>query len=157
MKKLAENDASEPLDADAAAFTRYVAAEVARYIATVPRDPPHPFPALLPEKWRLTCWATRLRGQGNLDPHVHFSGYIGGVYYPLLPDIVAREDAGAAGWFELGRPPARFACKAAPPIRQIQPKLGRLLLFPGYFFHNTVPFAAPQTRISIAFDVVREG
>jgi tripartite-type tricarboxylate transporter receptor subunit TctC len=31
MKKLAENDASEPLDADAAGFTRYVAGEVARW------------------------------------------------------------------------------------------------------------------------------
>ena len=31
MKKLAESDASEPLDADAAGFTRYVAAEVARW------------------------------------------------------------------------------------------------------------------------------
>ena len=31
MKKLAENDASEPLDADAADFTRYVAGEIARW------------------------------------------------------------------------------------------------------------------------------
>jgi tripartite-type tricarboxylate transporter receptor subunit TctC len=31
MKRLAEQDASEPLDADAAGFTRYVAAEVARW------------------------------------------------------------------------------------------------------------------------------
>jgi tripartite-type tricarboxylate transporter receptor subunit TctC len=31
MKKLAENDASEPLDADAADFTRYVAGEVDRW------------------------------------------------------------------------------------------------------------------------------
>jgi tripartite-type tricarboxylate transporter receptor subunit TctC len=31
MRKLAENDASDPLDADAAGFTRYVAAEVARW------------------------------------------------------------------------------------------------------------------------------
>jgi tripartite-type tricarboxylate transporter receptor subunit TctC len=31
MKKLAENDASEPLDADAAEFTRYVAGEVERW------------------------------------------------------------------------------------------------------------------------------
>jgi tripartite-type tricarboxylate transporter receptor subunit TctC len=31
MRKLAENDASEPLDADAAGFTSYVAAEVARW------------------------------------------------------------------------------------------------------------------------------
>jgi tripartite-type tricarboxylate transporter receptor subunit TctC len=31
MRKLAENDASQPLDADAAEFTRYVAGEVARW------------------------------------------------------------------------------------------------------------------------------
>jgi tripartite-type tricarboxylate transporter receptor subunit TctC len=31
MKKLADQDASEPLDADAAGFTRYVAAEVVRW------------------------------------------------------------------------------------------------------------------------------
>jgi tripartite-type tricarboxylate transporter receptor subunit TctC len=35
MRKLAENDASEPLDADAAGFTSYVAAEVARWGAVV--------------------------------------------------------------------------------------------------------------------------
>jgi tripartite-type tricarboxylate transporter receptor subunit TctC len=35
MRKLAENDASEPLDADAAGFTNYVAAEVARWGAVV--------------------------------------------------------------------------------------------------------------------------
>jgi hypothetical protein len=29
-----------------------------------------------------------------------------------------------------------------------------MLLFPGYFFHDTVPFTSTQTRISIAFDVV---
>jgi len=31
MRKLADNDASAPLDADAAGFTRYVAAEVVRW------------------------------------------------------------------------------------------------------------------------------
>jgi hypothetical protein len=31
MRKLADNDASDPLDADAAGFTRYVAGEVERW------------------------------------------------------------------------------------------------------------------------------
>jgi tetratricopeptide (TPR) repeat protein len=136
-----------------AALERMMRAAVARYVATVPRDPPHPFPEHIPERWLFSCWATRLRGEGHLAPHVHFDGYIGGVYYPLLPDVVAsgRDEA---GWFELGRPPERLNCKAAPVIRRIQPKLGRMLLFPGYFFHDTVPFTSTQTRISIAFDVV---
>ena len=102
----------------------------------------------------MASWATRLKGQGNLDPHIHFSGYLGGVYYPLLPEIVARQDRGGAGWFELGRPPERFACQAEPLVRRIQPREGRLLLFPGYFFHNTIPFTAGERRISIAFDLM---
>lgn len=127
---------------------------VARYFETVPRHPPHPFPENLPKKWVFSCWATRLVGQGNLDSHIHFSGYLGGVYYPLLPAVVAEPDRGEAGWFELGRPPERLNCKAEPLLRRIQPKEGRMLLFPGYFFHNTIPFTSTQRRISIAFDVV---
>jgi tetratricopeptide (TPR) repeat protein len=137
-----------------ATFEEMMKSALARYLATVPPYPPHPFLEHFPEKWRLSCWATRLNGQGHLDPHIHFSGYVGGVYYPLLPAIVARQDRDGAGWFELGRPPQRFACTAPPLLRRIQPKEGRLLLFPGYFFHNTVPFTADERRISIAFDVV---
>jgi tetratricopeptide (TPR) repeat protein len=138
-----------------AAFETMMRGAVERYLASVSGEPPHPFLQHLPKKWVFGCWATRLKGQGHLDPHIHFTGYIGGVYYPLLPDIVAATDEGGAGWFELGRPPERFRCAAEPLVRRIQPKEGRLLIFPGYFFHNTVPFASTQTRISIAFDVMR--
>jgi tetratricopeptide (TPR) repeat protein len=134
-----------------AAFENMIRGAIARYLEALPRDPPHPFPLNFPAKWRLACWATRLKGQGNLDPHIHFTGYLGGVYYPLLPDALAQNEA---GWFELGRPPTRFNCQAPPLLRRIQPKLGRLLLFPGYFYHSTVPFTSTQTRISVAFDLM---
>ena len=136
------------------AFETMMRRAVASYVEGVPRQPPHPFPEHIPRRWRFGCWATRLAGEGNLEPHIHFTGYIGGVYYPLLPDIVRDEGAAQAGWFELGRPPDRLGCGAAPLRRRIQPKEGRLILFPGYFFHATVPFEAPETRISIAFDVM---
>jgi Flp pilus assembly protein TadD len=138
-----------------AAFETMMRDALIRYIGTIRRDPPHPFIERLPKKWVLSCWATRLAGQGHLDPHIHFAGYIGGVYYPLLPDIVAQPGESGAGWFELGRPPERFCCHAEPLARRIQPKEGRLLLFPGYFFHNTIPFVSTQRRISIAFDLMR--
>jgi tetratricopeptide (TPR) repeat protein len=136
------------------AFETMMRRAVADYVAAVPRQPAHPFPEHIPQRWHFGCWATRLAGEGNLEPHIHFTGYIGGVYYPLLPDIVKEGGQGEAGWFELGRPPERLACGAAPLTRRIQPKEGRLILFPGYFFHATIPFAAPQRRISIAFDVM---
>jgi tetratricopeptide (TPR) repeat protein len=138
-----------------AAFETLMRDAVLDYIETIPRRPAHPFIEQLPQKWVFGCWATRLAGQGNLDPHIHFTGYIGGVYYPLLPDVVAAPDEGGAGWFELLRPPERFRCAAAPWVRRIQPREGRLLIFPGYFFHNTIPFTSTQRRISIAFDVMR--
>ena len=43
-----------------------------------------------------------------------------------------------------------------PAVHAYQPRPGRLLLFPGYFYHCTVPFISTQRRISIAFDVVPE-
>jgi len=144
---------AEPLG-PMAAFEALVRAAIGHYLASVPAEPPHPFLAHFPKRWRLTSWATRLSGWGHLVPHVHYDGYLGGVYYPLLPQLVAREDEGQAGWFELGRPPEEFHLKAEPLIRRIQPKEGRLLLFPGYMYHATVPFKSAERRISIAFDLV---
>ena len=41
------------------------------------------------------------------------------------------------------------------PIRRaIQPRPGRLVLFPSYMWHGTVPFRDTQPRTTIAFDVV---
>lgn len=129
---------------------------VADYRRTVPAEPPHPFLARWPERWHLASWATVLRGQGNLVPHIHFDGYLGGVYYPRMPDVVAEPGQDHAGWFELGQPPPELHCRAAPETRLIQPAEGRMLLFPSYIYHRTVPFHSAQHRISIAFDVVPE-
>ncbi len=130
---------------------------IERYVAGLPASPPHPYLAHWPAKWRLTAWATVLEGQGNLVPHMHLEGYLGAVYYPALPAAVSEAAAGEAGWIELGRPPEALAAKATPLLRRIQPKEGRLLLFPGYFFHCTLPFQASTRRVSIAFDLMRAG
>ena len=127
---------------------------VERYRASLPAD--HPVRVNWPARWRLSVWATLLKGQGNLVPHIHLDGYIGGVYYALLPAVAAREDSDQAAWFELGRPPEELGCTHIPSTRRIQPREGRMILFPSYFYHGTVPFTAGEDRISIAFDVVPE-
>jgi len=40
--------------------------------------------------------------------------------------------------------------------RAVQPVPGRLVLFPSYMWHGTVPLRAPSPRTTIAFDVVPE-
>ena len=41
-----------------------------------------------------------------------------------------------------------------PPIRLIEPRPGRLVLFPSTMWHGTRPFAQGE-RLTVAFDVAR--
>jgi hypothetical protein len=36
----------------------------------------------------------------------------------------------------------------------VKPKPGRLVLFPSYMWHGTVPFTTDEARMTIAFDAV---
>jgi hypothetical protein len=36
----------------------------------------------------------------------------------------------------------------------VAPRAGRMLLFPSYVYHHTIPFHDSENRISFAFDVV---
>jgi tetratricopeptide (TPR) repeat protein len=139
----------------AAALEAMMRHAVNDYLAALAADPvPHPFTAKPPRQWRLTSWAAVLERQGNLDPHIHYDGFVSGVYYCRLPMAVSDASQGRAGWFELGRLPARFQASVAPEVRAVQPEEGLMILFPSYFYHRTVPFDTGETRISIAFDVM---
>ncbi len=127
---------------------------IEHYRTALVQSPDHPFLAAWPERWRLTAWGVVLNGEGNLVPHIHPEGYFGGVYYVELPDVVAMPEHAQAGWFELGRPPPELHCTVEPEICAIQPEVGKMLLFPAYLYHRTIPYQSGQRRISIAFDIV---
>ena len=152
--RITEEFLAEP-KGPAAVFERMIEAAADEYIRTFARrDPSHPFLVNPPRRWQLTSWAAVLDGQGNLNPHVHYAGYISGVYYPRIPQPIGAPGEGMAGWFEFGGGPARFPCKTAPQTRSIQPREGMMLLFPSYFYHRTVPFRSAEPRVSIAFDAI---
>ncbi len=138
-----------------ATLEKMMRSAIAEYQEFVADRAEHPFLANWPARWRLASWGVVLEGAGNLVPHIHLDGYLGGVYYPLMPDIVG-DDEKKAGWFELGRPPSELPLKAEPIIKPIKPGEGLMILFPGYYYHSTVPFKSKQQRISVAFDLVAE-
>jgi ectoine hydroxylase-related dioxygenase (phytanoyl-CoA dioxygenase family) len=77
-------------------------------------------------------------------------GWISSCYYVGLPAVVADENA-QQGWIKFGEP--NF--KSGLAIRRaIQPQAGRLVLFPSYMWHGTIPFRSSEKRTTIAFDVV---
>ncbi len=85
-------------------------------------------------------------------PHLHPDGWVSGVYYVELQDAKDAPGGERAGWIEFGRPLAEFAIKAAPKVECIRPEVGRMLLFPSYFYHRTPPFESAGRRIGLAFD-----
>ncbi len=93
-------------------------------------------------------WSVRLANAGFHVVHSHTRGWISSAFYVSLPQEMG---AAPAGWLELGAPPPDLGLTLAP-YHRIEPKVGRLALFPSTMWHGTVPFEAGE-RLTIAFDV----
>jgi len=127
--------------------------QVRRHMATLAAQPAlthHPWARSVPSRWRLQMWATVLQDGGHQTPHIHPSGWMSGVFY--LEAGQPREKG--AGDIVFGHPQPEFTLIAAPRSARHRPRDGDVLLFPSYFFHHTVPYSGPATRISLAFDVI---
>jgi Flp pilus assembly protein TadD len=132
-----------------------IVAAIGRHIRQLPpRDEAHPFLSAPRDRpVRITgSWSVRLRGEGHHVAHVHPGGWLSSVFYVALPDEAERGPA-PAGWLSLGEPPADLGLDL-PPLRLVEPRPGRLVLFPATMWHATRPFAAGE-RLTMAFDVAR--
>lgn len=124
-------------------------AAIAKHIAQLPPpDPAHPVLSRPRARTRFAgSWSVRLEGAGFHVAHTHPRGWLSSAYYVAVPDAPAPQ-----GWLKLGEPPANSGAAIAP-FRRIEPKPGRLVLFPSILWHGTEPFPAGE-RLSVAFDVV---
>ncbi|HJW42691.1 MAG TPA: putative 2OG-Fe(II) oxygenase, partial [Rhizomicrobium sp.] len=124
---------------------------VGTYVSRMSGDEAHPLSSRRRDGFRFTgSWSSRLRDRGFHTNHIHPRGWISSCYYVALPDAV--ED-GQQGWIKFGEP--SFVTTLAQPIRRaVKPVVGRLVLFPSYMWHGTVPFASRENRTTIAFDAI---
>lgn len=107
--------------------------------------------AMPPPRVRMHAWATVLEASGHQAAHIHRDGWVSGVYYVA--------DGGAApgrGTLCVPATPRGIAGRASWPCDDIEPRVGRLVLFPSYFPHRTTPTGTAHPRISVAFDVIGE-
>jgi len=117
-------------------------------------DPNHPFLTNPPESLGLSIWGVVMGRAGHQIAHIHPAAWLSGVYYVRVPEAVYANDVKKAGWIEFGRPPAHFHNRTAPETQKICPEPGLMVLFPSYFYHNTIPYQSAEARISIAFDLI---
>ena len=126
---------------------------VARYIAELDEDAAHPFLSRRARGFRYAgSWSSRLHDSGFHVNHFHPDGWISSCYYVAVPDAV-KDEMAMQGWIKFGQPAIDAPLKH-PIRRTIQPVAGRLVLFPSYMWHGTVPFHDKAARTTIAFDVV---
>jgi hypothetical protein len=123
------------------------------YIADLPADDRHPFLARRAKNFRYAgAWSSLLRDRGFHVNHLHPVGWISSCYYVTVPEATKDPDT-RNGWIKFGEPSLEVPLKN-PIRRAVQPVPGRLVLFPSYMWHGTVPLHAPSPRTTIAFDAV---
>jgi len=126
---------------------------IAGHIAQLPPpDPDHPL--LSPRRDLITfngAWSVRLKSAGFHSNHVHPLGWLSSALYIALPPRIGDNEEGI---LTLGEPSSTCFHIDMPPFRTVEPKPGRLALFPSYMWHGTRPFGEGE-RLTIAFDVAR--
>ncbi|MQP68259.1 hypothetical protein GE253_23345 [Niveispirillum sp. SYP-B3756] len=116
-----------------------------RYVARLLPD--SPFTRSIPKAGALDAWMVRLGPGGRQAAHLHPSGWLSGVYYISAPGV--DETAGA-----LVIP---YDKNPVWPVHTLVPESGKLVLFPSYFMHHTLPHRSEQQRVCVAFDVLPRG
>ncbi|WP_460713657.1 tetratricopeptide repeat protein [Lysobacter terrae] len=129
-------------------------AAVQRWLATLPEDASHPFLQRNRGRSRFSgSWSVKLRSAGHHVNHIH-SGWISSAFYVALPPSVrSQTDVSCAGHIQFGQPPVDLGL-SLEPRSIVRPEPGRLVLFPSYLWHGTVPFEDAEPRVTIAFDMV---
>jgi tetratricopeptide (TPR) repeat protein len=130
-----------------------VVTAIERYVAQLPSlDTGHPLLSRRRDR-RVRfagSWSVRLQARGFHVSHVHPQGWISSALYVALPPVQENSPANA-GWLQLGQPPSEIGV-SLEPLAVIEPKPGRLVLFPSWIWHGTIPFPAGD-RLTVAFDV----
>jgi tetratricopeptide (TPR) repeat protein len=130
-----------------------LARRVSQYIESLGRDREHPLESRRAASFTFSgCWSVRLRSGGFHVNHTHPNGWISSSYYVSLPASVSAESQ--EGWIKFGEP--RWPIPGCGIERIVQPKEGRLVLFPSYMWHGTIPFSSGE-RLTAPFDVVPVG
>ena len=125
---------------------------VREYTAGLPAfDPAHPMLGAPRQSIQFSgSWSVRLSAKGFHISHTHPGGWISSAFYVALPDASQLGEP-PAGWITFGLPPPELGL-SLPSYQQIEPKAGRLVLFPSTMWHSTAPFAEGE-RLVISFDV----
>jgi len=133
-------------------FLGLLAAPIAEYRSGLLQSEAHPLLSRNHGEARLSgCWAIRLHRGGYHLNHVHPSGWLSSACYIHAP-ADTQDNVARSGWIKFGEP--RYRTPGVMAERMIQPRAGRLILFPSYLWHGTMPISTDEPRVTIGADVL---
>jgi tetratricopeptide (TPR) repeat protein len=132
-----------------------ISGAVTEYIKGLGDGAGHPFLSRRSERFSFSgSWSCKLHSNGFHNNHVHSKGWISSAYYVALPGAM-KQSAGTEGWLKFGESNLLLG-GSDRAARLVEPQVGKLVLFPSYFWHGTMPFVGDDSRLTVAFDVVPE-
>jgi len=138
-----------------AVLERQIRRVIDDFVASLPRDPQHPFLRYANPDYVFTgAWSTILRGGGYDGSHIHNEGWLSGTYYVRVPPLSPEQQAAGEGHIQFGEPPAPYVSARNAARRTIAPQVGLVVLFPSYYWHGVRSFAGEGLRHSVSYDVV---
>ncbi|OYX46435.1 MAG: hypothetical protein B7Y90_15680 [Alphaproteobacteria bacterium 32-64-14] len=133
------------------AYFAALEAPVTVYIDSLRGDAAHPLVGRRTKGFAFSGgWSVLLRPGGFHVNHTHPEGWISSSYYVSLPKSMGGA-SGQEGWIKFGEP--RWAVPGCGIERVVEPREGRLVLFPSFMWHGTIPFSSGE-RMTAPFDVV---
>jgi hypothetical protein len=122
------------------------------YIQTVSNVAlPHDYVVLPDSDFEIVgSWSVLLTNDGYHTNHVHPEGLLSAVFYVDIPDYICEQSID--GHLSFGVPNFALEKELAPEMT-VKPISGKLVIFPSFFWHGTVPFKSGQDRLTVAFDI----
>jgi len=103
-----------------------------------------------PTDYSIKGWLVSMKSGGNLQPHMHESGWISGSIYINVPPKAKINSGNLVVCIEQDQ----LSAKSTNQEKIIDVVTGSLCLFPASLLHYTIPFESQEDRIVLAFDVV---
>jgi uncharacterized protein (TIGR02466 family) len=121
-----------------------------------------PYPGHFAVTWLGSMWANINRDGHRNEFHSHPGAFWSGVYY--VDDGGIGADPSLGGELEFMDPRGPLPVMNAPHLRfaggltagtteKLQPKAGRMVIFPAWLLHQVRPYHGTAERISIAFNL----
>lgn len=114
----------------------------------------HPWVKATPRHAIIRSWCVITEASGHETWHMHPFGWMSGVYYVAVPELVAKLDS-SNGCLMLGLSDGIIGAAAASAVGHhvVRPHIGSIAMFPSHSYHRTFPHGAQGKRVCVAFDV----